>query len=522
MRPLSAVMFRAGESGVIDHSTVIELSPVQGRLLTEVTAKLTAVLVPTAAIDAFMREGEVGAGNVEILREKAMTGEPLFGLEFPSAVTRAMGISVQTQGGVGLLNKMPRLAHNVAVNFLRQRVYRYAELLGSTNLSITPSIISRNAVQRYDGALDPDNHINGPMAIDLSRVRIPVKGDNAGFKAQLQSENTQRSTQRFLQSAGSTPQDTGSHIVAGANGRPAAEPAGGGASTVGWFSLGNSYYADLTGVYADGSDPSGLNESSLSLVEFYNAQKADQFARIMRRIADNSDMEGEEELLRWVRGLDHQADRYPYIVAEREAVFGVAYRPATDGAGMVADVTTSKLAVELSFTVPIPRLELGGVLVIFAEVKPDEVLADVPDPDFAFPFTVENEIANDFMLDPVPVTFRQLSSTVPPNLENSVAFYTGYNGDKRNYVHYGLDYETDPTSVAARSSMWTLNIPASVTPTNILYPIDLPHYPWPDQTADIAVYRERTTATIDTGMFFGPPPIETVTSIEDYDLFGEE
>lgn len=519
LRPVSAVMFRAGESGVVEHRTSMELLPIAGRLLTPVTARLTAVFVPLAAVDALMRDGTVGAGNVEILREQAIAGESLVTDELPSPVTEALGIVPRTVAGQKRVSAIARIAHNVAVNHLRERVYKYANLLDRTGTGITPSIINRNAVQRYDGALDPDEHINGQFSADMSNIKLPIRDVNGYGSAFVRAatDNTNRGTQKFKVGHSNANAVNAEMVGTNATGRPTTKIGGNYGDS--WLDLGSSHYADLSALYA-GDGPGA--KADISLVEFYNAQTADRFARMFRDIADQSPMEREEAVLRWVHDLGHQQDRYPFIVAEREATFGMQYNRATDGVGMLSDVTASNFVATLGFTVPVPRSELGGVLMIFAEVRPDEQLSGVPDPDFAYPFEIINQVAEDFKLDPQPVQMRELSETVPAGQESTVAFYTGRNALKRNHIQYGLDRLSDPETVANRSSMWVYNIPASITPTNIIYPENLPHYPWVGQNADVAVYDERTTATITTAMYFGPNPIERVEAIDDFDLFDGE
>lgn len=79
--PVLAVPVKGNEGGMLSQSITLELDPVAGRLITPVYGELISVFVPVQAIDALKDPLAAYAGMTEVLREKILSGNPLFGLE---------------------------------------------------------------------------------------------------------------------------------------------------------------------------------------------------------------------------------------------------------------------------------------------------------------------------------------------------------------------------------------------------------------------------------------------------------
>jgi hypothetical protein len=122
-------------------------------------------------------------------------------------------------------------------------------------------------------------------------------------------------------------------------------------------------------------------------------------------------------------------------------------------------------------------------------------------------------------LDPVPVTFRELDAACGAVNENTVAFYTGLNQLKTLYMNYGLSRMLNPTTVANKTAVWQLEVPLSVTPSSVLYPETLGHYPFADQNAEVVTYVVTSNAVLPTPMVVGPTPVETLSVITSADIF---
>lgn len=493
LAPVMLVGFEAGESGLLSQTATLELSPVAGRLITPITCELYAVFVPVQASLRLKAQGtpeEDTAGITEVIRQKHLDGSPIFSLVAEDEVTKRLGVMPVSIGGTKMVSEEAILAHICAVNFLRQRLYTYAALLDKSARGVTPALLSSTALDMFNAVLNPDDHINGMVSLELSSDRATVRGVNRVGALSFASAP-----------AGLSGASTGLTVAAGSNALHVDLPAAGESNV----------YADLAEVEAGG----------FSLTQLYNAETMDRLTRSMRTIIDRNPVDGEEQVVRWAHGLSVDDDQNPWLLAYRSAIFGQDLKVATDMAGIEAETTQSRFMQRLSITIPVPQTELGGSVVTFLVVKPDEVLKEQPHPLYSRPRVLFNRMAEELQNDPVPVTAREVQAGVPQASESSVVFYTGFNELRRAYINYGWNRHVDPALVDVKNQLWQYEIPASVTPENIVYPDDIPHYPFLDQEAEIARYMIASTLVGSTPMFFGPSPVETVSVIEDADLFGD-
>lgn len=491
--PVMAVPVRGNEGGLLSQTVSYELDPIAGRMITPITAELTSVFVPVQAIDAIKDPNAAYAGMTEVIREKLLSGNPLFGLETEGEISKRCGVNPRSVGGVKKVNEMVRLAHNAAVNYLRQRKYVDATLLLHSNTSLTPALISQTVLDRFNAVLDPDDRINGAVPF---QGQIPVKGISAGNTAGI-------ATHTYKQTDGT--------VVTG--------PAWQGNASVGdtWTIAAQAVGSDLPAVYAD---LGGAVDISLS--DFYNAEKMDKLTRAMRKIVDENPEYGEEMVLRWAHGLSVDSGKVPFVISTQKQIFGRAIVGATDTGGVQDDVMRSDMLTQLSFSVPVPRTELGGIIITFASIKPDETISSQPHPYLSDVWGLDNFLADELALDPVPVTIRELDSDCTSAQENTVTCYTGLNALKQTYVAYGFNRHIDTTTVENKTAVWQLEVPLSVTPDTILYPDNLEHYPFADQLAEVCTYVVTSNVVMQTPTIFGPTPVETLAVIDSDNLFEQE
>lgn len=502
LAPVMAVGFKGNEGGMLSQTAIIELDPVAGRLITPVTGQMFAVYVPVQAMAALKNPSDPNAGITEVLRMQGLEGTPLFNLEAEGDLSKRMGVMPRSIGGVKQVGEFNRLAHNCAVNYLRKRVYVYAAQLVASNTAMTPALLSSTVLDRFNAVLNPDDHINGMVSLDVTG-QIPVMGIGIGNNPGAASTFGVREQEfagdviGWRNSQGPTP-TSGEAFVSVRQ-----DPAQPGYPAI-WADLDNA--ASATG---------------FSLSDIYNAETMDRLTRTMWVIIEANPVDGEEQVLRWAYGLQVDTGQNPFLIHASETIFGQDMMKAMDGAGIEAEVTQSRLAQQLRFTAPIPRTELGGVVVTFLTVKPDEVLFEQPHPVLSQPWVFDNLMAEELQNDPVAVTARDLQAGVLAGDEADVVFYTGYNEIRRVYVNYGWNRLVDPQTVDAKNAMWLYEIPASVTPENIIYPEEIDHYPFLDQDAEIARYQVTSVLAGVSPIFIGPSPVETVAVIETDDLFGD-
>ena len=88
--PIMAEAVRPSEGGMISQQVTMMLDPIPGRLITDITAEFYAVFAPAQAIDAIKDPGAAYAGLTDVVREKMLSGTPLFGLEVENEIFQAV------------------------------------------------------------------------------------------------------------------------------------------------------------------------------------------------------------------------------------------------------------------------------------------------------------------------------------------------------------------------------------------------------------------------------------------------
>lgn len=498
--PVGIVRVLGNESGMLNQSLVMELDPVPGRIITETVGEVHAVFVPLQACDAIRDPDADYAGLTEVVREKLLSGNPLFSLEEEGEISQRCGVEPRVIGGVPKVSEAVRLAHNAAVNHLRLRKYHKAVQVLHSNTAITPAVLGRTVLDYFGGVLDPDDNINGRVPFSIPEADLRVRGIGVLGTAPVPANTTQ-----LVQTGGVV--TTPAKALQSQTGSP---PIG----------LAGEWNADLQkaipAVYAEFE---GLEAEGISLADFYRAETKDKLVRVIQQMVKDNPQYGEEMALRWAHGLSVDTGKTCFVVHEQRLTFGRSLVPATDTVGVQDDIQRSDLAVAARMTIPVPRTELGGFIITFASLKPDEVLANQPHPLLTEPVTADNFVADQLALDPVPVLMRDVDNTCDLGDETQVAFYTGYNHLKRSYVHYGFGRNLDTDTVEAKTAIWQLKIP--LDGTNVLYPDELDHYPFADQLAEVCTYTFSYTLALNTPIVFGPSPVETLDVIAGEDLFEE-
>jgi hypothetical protein len=133
--------------------------------------------------------------------------------------------------------------------------------------------------------------------------------------------------------------------------------------------------AGLSAVYADLRD-SGV---TISLANIELARKAQWFAGLRERF-DGHDDEWIIDMLMNGLTIPDQALTQPVLLAQKSTVFGQAKRYATDAGNLTESATNGATFVDLNIRVP--RLHTGGVVMIVAQVVPDQMFERQRDPFF--------------------------------------------------------------------------------------------------------------------------------------------
>jgi len=495
---IMAVPFGPNESGLLHQTANFELDPVAGHMRSDMFAKVSLLFIPFQCIRQCMLPDDPTAGITEVIRQIAMDRAPLLPteLEGESDITKMMNIVPMSVSGAKRLSPVARIAYNAAVNYLRKSRYIYATEVAYSNGSLTPAIIEETVLDKFNAALNPDEHINGNVKLRLSKTDAPLKGFT-----QWNNQNATVGDAKFTAAA------TGITVQGSASGFTIKRKTGNPAGTE------LDVWADLSDVAAEG----------ISLVDLYNAERADKLVRSMAALYEKDPWNGEESILRWVLGLKTDTGQQPFVLYENRVRIADLRKNATDAVGLQDEVMMSYHLSQFDYKIPVPATELGGIVVTLAQVTPDETLQMQPHPILSRPWEVPNYAAESMLLDPELVVAREVQADIALQAdETDPLFYTGRNELKRNYVRIGFSRGVDLETVDSKTVMYQYAIPAGVTPDNILYPANFSQYPFLDQNADVVEFGIISRATINTPLFFGPSPVEKLDIIDDEDLFGDE
>lgn len=503
--PVMMHKVKGSESGTLTQRFSLELDPIPGRLISEMFVEMYDIFVPVQAMDAIKDPAAAYAGMTEVVREKLLSGTPLFPVEAEGTISRTAKVNPKMVSNVKYVTEACRLAYNCAVNMLRQRRYFRATQVLHSNTAILPAILAETVLDKINGVLDPDDRINGSFQLEIPNMVLPVRG--LGFQGTTATTTAGRAIRESEAASDYTTSasdpDKG-HEISGSNlgtGLVAQIKAG---------TSGATARPDISAIF-DGS----LADQSVSLTDFYNAQKMDEFARIMDQMMRDNPQYGEEMVLRWAHGLSVDAGRMPFILAERRVAVNKGLKMATDTTGIEDDVLRTDAGVQIGVTIPIPKTELGGIIITLVCLKPDEALASQPEPFLSEAWTADNYVADSLELDPQPVRVRDLYSDCLTADENNIVAYTGLNGLLEYYVDYGFSRITDLADVEAKTAIWQMTVPLSVNPDNVNYPDYLDHGVFAfggteEEPEDVATFTIMSLQTSPTPIIFGPTPIEDV------------
>ena len=137
------------------------------------------------------------------------------------------------------------------------------------------------------------------------------------------------------------------------------------------FSLTTTAHADGTNIIFDDimAEMSGSG-TRLTLSNIEMAKKTAAFAR-MRSAYQGLDDDYIIDLLMSGINIPEQMLQNPLLIAEQSTVFGYQKRFATDSANLDESVTTG--VTQINMNIRVPRMNTGGVLMVTAEITPEQL-----------------------------------------------------------------------------------------------------------------------------------------------------
>lgn len=461
-QPLAMCRFRPDEGGTVSTKVHIKLAPVAGYMRSKAYVDLVQVFVPYQAMELLYYPDQQDAGVTEMARRRLLAGGgiPLGG---ESEISKACNVHPRKVGGSARVTNTIHLAYSAAVNHLRKAAYHAAEQLDKFNYDIAPAVLSANILERFNGVLDPERHIDG--AINLTG-NLPLK-------------------------------ITGSHTAGALLG----DKVGPDGETVVEQTSDDQYEVDLAGT------------SEISLRDMMESKLLDGMFRYFAKMIEDDPVNGEEKVERALYGLSVDFDHNCQVMYRKVFELTAAHQRPMDGAS-INDVS-AHFEMQTSLKTLVPVSELGGQLVTIAMVKPLETLEAQPDPAQTEAWQLVNRIHDETELEEKLLKRADLESDVLAADEDQPVFWVGHNALAHNYNTEGPNAQ-QIAGVEMQSSMWTYPIPTSVTPENVNYPaagIDM--YPFYNWNGDHAEYHITQVAAISTSLAKGPNPVEKIQLFAD-------
>lgn len=361
MVPLAAVpllredMVRSGRLRFsFEHMETAEI------LMNAINVRVMAYFVPMLALERF--NGSMDQLNLSYEGKPPLDGSPVvpyieqiaFGAHGENDIFEYLGLHGRpTQ----MVNSAYVEAYNQIWNFRAKN--RSPDLALRTRLQTTlaPAFWAheqfRHIVPDFDQAI-----IDGEVALNVSNPELIVRSSGAPLGLQIGGAGPNRSLQV---SAGATPVS-----ITGGGGQP-----------------GGSLYlaSSATGIVAE-LQSAGV---TLSLSNLELARKTQAFAELRRQYNQHDDYI--INLLMDAISIPEQAFKHPMLLADRRTIFGQSKRYASDAANLTESVVNGM--TELDMSIQLPRVGMGGVIMIVAEITPDQLFERQEDP-FLTALTVDD------------------------------------------------------------------------------------------------------------------------------------
>ncbi|QCS37269.1 major capsid protein [Tortoise microvirus 78] len=355
--PLAAVpLLREDALRGLGMNIAVEMHETVEVLMNPVHVIVQAHLVPWLAFDRF--EGSEDQFNRSYMGQKKT--DDAGAAVVPFIEKHAMGAhgSVEVYKRLGLhgnptdqVNTAYLEAYNKIWNFRAKNrspsIVERARLDGTLAQAFWPASRFQHIVPNFDQAV-----IDGEVALNLVNKRIPVMGIGVGGNVTTAGQIV------GIKESGSQTAPTWNHWFNGSN--------------VGIKATGLNGFPD---VWAELQE----NGVTLSLSNLELAKKTQAFAKIREQYNELDD-EWVIDMLMDGLSIPNQALKQPILLGQQSAKFGQAKRYATDSGNLDESVVSGLAA--LSMRLRAPRLHVGGVVMVTAEVVPEQLFERQKDPFF--------------------------------------------------------------------------------------------------------------------------------------------
>lgn len=332
-------------------------------LMNAVYVSVKAYLVPWSA---FTRFDSIDAVNRAYEGVEQYAGGPVqpfvqretFNSATPDDIKVYLGLHAKTGD---LVTTAYHEAYNEIWNFRAKNRSPDLALRALTAKNLAPAFWRheqfRHIVPNFDQAL-----VDGNVALNVVNQKLPVKG--IGLKTATLGTGV---TNQTVREAGQTGAQTTTYPVSEVAGtgwtfKTTAAPNGGGFPDV-WAEL-------------------AANGITVSLSNIELAKKTAAFAQLRTQYNELDD----DYLINMLMDgltIPEQALRQPILLGEETTIFGMSKRYASDAANLTESVVNGATQIEMS--VATPRIPTGGIIMVVAEITPEQLFERQADPLYHYP-----------------------------------------------------------------------------------------------------------------------------------------
>jgi hypothetical protein len=322
-------------------------------IMNPINVRVMAYLVPMLALERFQ-------GSLDILNRSFMGEAPFEGEEpIPFIETAAFGAhgSNAIYKYLGLHGREDQLVNTAFLEAYNQ-IQNFRRKNRSPKLSLRTRLQSdlaeafwlheqfKHVVPSFDQAA-----IDGEVAVNIAQGIMPVSVQS-GEQLKL---GTASSSPAFIYLDAANAVKQGSTI--------------GGPSAV----TGPAAVNEVEGLIAEMQQ----NGITISLSNIELAKKTAAFAQMRKRYNGHSDDWIIDLLMQGV-SISDQAFKHPMLIGERSTIFGMSKRYATDSGNLDESAVNGATSIDLS--IQVPRVPMGGVIMIIAEITPEQLFERQTDP----------------------------------------------------------------------------------------------------------------------------------------------
>lgn len=341
-------------------------------LMNAVKVRTMAYFVPMLALARF--NGSMDQLNLSYEGKPPIAGQPVvpyieqidFGAYGSNAIFKYLGLHGNPTQKV---NSAYLEAYNQIWNFRAQNRSPGLVLRDRLAVDLAPAFWVHDQfahiVPDFDQAV-----IDGQVTLNVANAKMPVKG--IGFSG---AHAGQTNTNQTMRQSGDTATSAAMNgwLVAGSAQADAA-----GTAKVFIKQAAATAFPDI---YAELQN----NGITLSLSNIELAKKTQAFAELRRQYNEHEDHI--INLLMDAINIPDQAFKQPMLIGDKTTIFGQSKRYASDGSNLTKSVVNGLTQIEMS--VQLPRVNMGGVIMVVAEITPDQLFERQADP-FLTALTVDD------------------------------------------------------------------------------------------------------------------------------------